>query len=120
MISLFDLVKAFNEVLDRAKSRPTYHVENEEVTVRRHGPALAVRCWHDSNRTSRCSSCRLIEKQHTRRAMICLFLAILEMVKLHAVELVQKELFDEIALKRGEGFDTVFSGAQPSIEEEYK
>ena len=32
--------------------------------------------------------------------MICLFLAVLEMVKLHAVELVQKDLFDEIALKR--------------------
>ena len=64
----------------------------------------------------------VIEKQRTKRAMICLFLAVLEMVKLHAVELVQKDLFDEIALKRGEDFDTVFSGAEavPSIEEEYK
>ncbi len=51
-----------------------------------------------------------------------MFLAVLEMVKLHAVELVQKDLFGEIALRRGEDFDTAFSGNQaaPSIEEEYK
>jgi segregation and condensation protein A len=61
-----------------------------------------------------------MEKQRSRRAMICLFLAVLEMVKMHAVEILQKELFGEIALGRGDRFDE--SAAQPAeeIEEEYK
>src|SRR3954465_6457273 len=32
-IALFDLVKAFGELLDRAKSRPVYEVESTDVTV---------------------------------------------------------------------------------------
>ena len=120
-ISLFDLVKAFNVVLERAKSRPTYEVASEEVSVEdmvRHLRALLQATKKDKP----LFIMQVIEKQRTRRAMICLFLAILEMVKLHTVELVQADLFGEIALKRGEDFDAVFSGEQPTpaIEEEYK
>ena len=120
-ISLFDLVKAFNEVLERAKSRPTYEVASEEVSVEdmvRHLRSLLQQTRKDKP----LFIMEVIEKQRTRRAMICLFLAVLEMVKLHAVELVQKDLFGEIALKRGEDFEAAFSGAQPApaIEEEYK
>src|SRR4029079_17613602 len=32
-VTLFDLVKTFQTVLERAKNRPTYEVENEDVTV---------------------------------------------------------------------------------------
>src|SRR5580704_15503416 len=32
-ITLFDLVKAFGELLDRAKNRPVYEVESSDVTV---------------------------------------------------------------------------------------
>ena len=35
--------------------------------------------------------------------MIALFLAVLEMVKMQAVEICQKDLFGEIALRRSEG-----------------
>jgi segregation and condensation protein A len=120
-ISLFDLVKAFNEVLERAKSRPTYEVASEEVSVEdmvRHVRTLLQATKKDKP----LFIMEVIEKQRTRRAMICLFLAVLELVKLHAVELVQSDLFGEIALKRGEEFDAAFSGAQPvpAIEEEYK
>ena len=119
-ISLFDLVKAFNEVLERAKSRPTYEVASEEVSVEdmvRH-----LRSLLQGKKEKPLFIMEVIEKQRTRRAMICLFLAVLEMVKLHAIELVQKDLFGEIAIKRGEEFDAAFSGAQPApaIEQEYK
>ena len=119
-ISLFDLVKAFNEVLERAKSRPTYEVTSEEVSVEdmvRH-----LRSLLHSKKDKPVFIMEVIEKQRTKRAMICLFLAVLELVKLHAIELVQKDMFGEIAIKRGEDFDAVFSGAQPApaIEEEYK
>ena len=41
--------------------------------------------------------------------MIALFLAVLEMVKLQAVVVLQKDLFGEIALKRHKQFDAVFA-----------
>jgi segregation and condensation protein A len=120
-ISLFDLVKAFNEVLERAKSRPTYEVTTEEVSVEDMVRHLRV-LLQQTRKDKPLFIMEVIEKQRTRRAMICLFLAVLEMVKLHAVEFVQKDLFGEIALRRGEEFDAVFSGGQPApaIEEEYK
>ena len=51
------------------------------------------------------SATRLFEQQHSRRAMICLFLAILELVKRQAVELMQGEAFGEIGLRRGAAFE---------------
>jgi segregation and condensation protein A len=53
--------------------------------------------------------------------MICLFLAVLELVKRQAVQIAQKDLFGEIALLRSPRFEEVFAAEQPvSIEEEYK
>jgi chromatin segregation and condensation protein Rec8/ScpA/Scc1 (kleisin family) len=53
--------------------------------------------------------------------MICLFLAVLELVKLQAVGLVQKDLFGEIGLKRLSGFETAFASEQvmTAIDEGY-
>jgi segregation and condensation protein A len=57
----------------------------------------------------------VMEQQRSRRAMICLFLAVLEMVKSQSVVILQADLFGEIALAKGERFEE-----PPSIEEEYK
>ena len=64
---------------------------------------------------------RVFEKQRTRRAMIALFLAVLEMVRMQAVVVTQKDLFGEIALKRHESFDQVFATDQPmsAIDKDY-
>ena len=63
---------------------------------------------------------QVMEKQRSRRAMICLFLAVLEMVKLQAVEILQKELFGEVALARGERFFEDLTQPVTALEEEYK
>jgi segregation and condensation protein A len=118
-VSLFDLVKAFGEILDRLKSRPIYEVRDEEISVS--DMVLQVRRLLGETRKDRpLFILQLMEQQRSRRAMICLFLAVLEMVKMHAVEILQKELFGEIALGKGARFDE--SGAQTAeeIEEEYK
>ena len=61
------------------------------------------------------------EQQRTQRAMIALFLAVLEMVKLQAIVILQKDLFGEIAITRHEKFETVFATGQPinAIEKDY-
>jgi segregation and condensation protein A len=119
-ITLFDLVKAFGEMLERVKNRPIYEVESADVTVgdmihylrdqfRQVGPDQPVFIM------------RIFELQRTRRAMIALFLAVLEMVRMQAVVLTQKDLFGEIALKRHGSFDQVFANEQPmsAIEKNY-
>jgi len=119
-VNLFDLIKAFGQVLDRAKSRPVYEVDAEEVNVTE--MVLHLRSLlSGANKDKPLFILQILEKQRSRRAMICLFLAVLEMVKLHAVEIVQKDLFGEIALVQGAGFDAAFAeNDSVSLEEEYK
>ncbi len=120
-INLFDLVKAFGEVIERAKSRPVYEVSTEEVSVSDmvvHLHALLQRTRPDRP----LFILQILEQQRSLRAMICLFLAVLEMVKSQAVEIVQKDLFGEIALRKHANFEEVVSSpvAMTAIEEEYK
>ncbi len=117
-ISLFDLVKTFQQVLDRAKARPTYEITTEEVSV----PDMIRFLRHTFETEKGTLSAReLFERQKSRRAMICLFLAILELVKLQAVGLAQTDAFGEIGLKRLPGFAAAFegSGTLTAIEEGY-
>ena len=118
-VTLFDLVKTFQSVLERAKTRPIYEVGGEDVTV----PDMIrfLRRVFEEERGS-VSARELFERQTNRRAMICLFLALLEMVKLQAVGLVQHDAFGEIGLKRLPGFQTAFedAGTIPAMNEDYR
>ncbi len=118
-VNLFDLIKAFGEVIDRAKSRPVYEVTGEEVTVS--DMILHLRTLLDQTRRDKpLFIIQLIEKQRTRRAMICVFLAVLELVKRQAVQITQKDLFGEIALIKSAEFEAAFDGTEPAtVEEEY-
>ena len=65
---------------------------------------------------------RLLHNTHTERALICMFLAMLELVKLQAIGLVQSDAFGEIALKRTKGFENAFDSVEVinTIEEGYR
>jgi segregation and condensation protein A len=119
-ISIFDLVKAFNEVLERAKNRPVYEVESADVTIADMIQYLRDR-FLEKGVDEPVFIMRIFEQQRTRRAMIALFLAVLEMVRMQAVVVTQKDLFGEIALKRHGSFDEVFASDQPmsAIEKDY-
>ena len=56
-ITLFDLVKAFGEMLERAKNRPVYEVESADVTVADMVRYLRDQFLRGGGRTSRSSSC---------------------------------------------------------------
>ena len=119
-VSVFDLVKTFQSVLDRAKTRPVYEIGKEDVSV----PDMIryLRATFEQERKGQTVSAReLFERQRSRRGMICLFLAILELVKLQAIGLVQADAFGEIGLKRLSGFDTVFGSTETisAIDEGY-
>jgi segregation and condensation protein A len=119
-ISLFDLVKTFGEILERAKNRPVYEISAPDVSV---GDMVLYlkSILVTAAEGEPVFIVRLFEAQRTPRAMIALFLAVLEMVKLQAIVVLQKDLFGEIAVTRHEKFDTVFASDQPinAIEKEY-
>ena len=120
-ITLFDLVKAFGELLERAKNRPVYEVADEDVTVTRMIRYLKS-LFLEAGENEPVHIMRVFEEQRSRRAMIALFLAVLELVKLQAVEVGQADLFGEIVLRRHRMFDTVFATDEPvsAIEKEYR
>jgi segregation and condensation protein A len=119
-VTLFDLVKTFQTVLERAKNRPIYEIGKEDVSVP-HMIRYLRSIFESERRGTVVSAAELFERQRSRRAMICLFLAVLELVKLQAIGLAQKDAFGEIGLKRLEGFDTAFSTEQvmSAIDEGY-
>ena len=117
-VTLFDLVKTLQTVLDRVKQRPIYEINTEEVSV----PDMIRHLRKIFERERGTLSAReLFESQRSRRAMVCLLLAILELVKMQALGLTQTELFGEIGLKRLKGFETAFAGNElmSAIEEGY-
>ena len=119
-VTLFDLVRTFQEVLDRVKNRPTYEVGKEDVSV----PDM-IRYLENMLKKVRpneaISATGLFEKQRSRRAMICLFLAILELVKRQAVLLTQTDAFGDIGLKKNRNVDVMFDADESlaAIEQEY-
>jgi segregation and condensation protein A len=117
--TLFDLVKAFGAIVERAKTRPVYEVEAADVTVA--GMIRYLRNEFLDAGEKPVFILRIFERQRTRRSMIALFLAVLEMVRMQAVVVTQKDLFGEIALQRHSGFDAVFASGQPlsAIENDY-
>jgi segregation and condensation protein A len=119
-VSLFDLVKTFQAVLERAKNRPIFEVGREDVNV----PDM-IRFLRDTllraPRNQAISVTELLERQRSPRAMLCLFLAILELVKRQAIHLQQKEAFADILLAPAENFEEAL-GSEEAIaaaEQEY-
>jgi segregation and condensation protein A len=118
--TLFDLVKAFGEALERAKNRPVLAVEGEDVSVA--DMIRYLRSVFLAAGDGPVYILRIFEQQRTRRAMIALFLAVLEMVRMQAVEILQKDMFGEIALRRHKMFDTVLAAGDTvaTVEKDYK
>jgi segregation and condensation protein A len=119
-VTLFDLVKTFQVVLERAKNRPTYDIVQEDVTVPDMIRYLRT-VLTELPSGGQVSATELFEQQRSRRAMLCLFLAILELVKRQAVNLQQNAAFDDILICAAEGFDEAVSSeaAIAAVEQEY-
>ena len=120
--TIFDLVKTFQSVLERAKHRPTYEVGRDRSSVPEMMQLLRQQLARIHSEKA-LSAKQLFERQSTRSAMICLFLAILEMVKRRSVSLLQVEAFGDIGLLRGPEFDSAESAKQEelmTVEQEYQ
>jgi segregation and condensation protein A len=119
VVSLVDLVKVFQQVLERRKEVSRIELHHEEFTVAQMIAALRGQIL--ASEESSVNLIRFFEACPSRHAMIVAFLAVLEMVKLQAVLLAQEKQFGEIVVKKGKAFDVVFDEAGGiRIDEEYK
>jgi segregation and condensation protein A len=118
IVSLVDLVKVFQQVLERRKEIPKIELQHETVTIAQMMSELRKKLTAGDEPVSLTA---FFEACASRRAMIVAFLAVLEMVRLQAVVLVQTELFSDIGLAKHKMFDVVFSGEEAiaKIEEQY-
>ena len=101
-----DLVRVFRETLDRARNRPVLNVEEDSVTVGQMIQFLSRRLnMEDKPVALR----RLLSHTRSERALIAMFLALLELVRLQAILLRQDRAFSEIFIKKHTGFETVMN-----------
>jgi segregation and condensation protein A len=106
-----DLVRVFQEVLERLRERPVLDVDEESVTVAQMIDYVKRRLMMEDRPVS---LRRMLHTTHSERALICMFLAMLELVRLQAVLLHQPRELGDILIKKAEGFDGVFSGEAPA------
>src|SRR6202790_5482318 len=117
-ISLVDLVKTFQQILERRKDIPKFELRHESVSIAQMMDRLRQ---HLIATEDPISLIEFFDTCETRNAMIVALLAVLEMVRMQAVILVQAELFANIGVRKHKMFDAVFAGpdAMSKIEEQY-
>jgi segregation and condensation protein A len=120
VVSLVDLVRVFQQVLERRKEVSRIELKHEQFTVAQMMAQLRAQILASDD--SSVNLIRFFEACPSRHAMIVAFLAVLEMVKMQAIAMVQEKQFGEILLRKHKMFDTVFDeyGAVRQVDDEYK
>lgn len=113
---VIDLVKTFQQILERVRTRPMINVNEETVTVGQMIDYLRRRLELES-RPIRLK--QLLLRVPSRQALVCMFLALLEMVRLQAIQVRQDELFGEIAVRKHTGFDAVMA-QQAAVRDDWR
>ena len=111
-----DLVRTFQQILERARTRPILQVDEETVTVAQMVEFFRRRLLMEE-KPIRLK--RLLQHIQTRNALISAFLALLELVRLQAILLRQDKVFGDILIKKHELFDTVM-GAGTGVRDDWK
>ena len=105
-----DLARVFSQIIDRAKHRPIVEIDEDAVTVGQMLDFIRRRLLLE-DKPVRLK--RLLSGMHSRSALVCTFLALLEMVRLQAVLLRQDKVFSDIIIKKHSMFDAVMGEGSP-------
>jgi segregation and condensation protein A len=101
-----DLVRVFREVLERAKSRPVLDVSEDAVTVRQMIDFVRRRLMMEDRPVG---LSKLLSNTRSVNAVVAMFLALLELVRLQAILLRQDRGFSEIFIKKSDQFEQVIN-----------
>ena len=111
-----DLVRSFRQILERAKARPVLQVDEETVTVAQMIDYIRRRLLLE-DRPVRLKA--LLQYTRSHNALICAFLALLELVRLQAILLRQDRVFGDILVKKHTMFDSVF-GDEAAVRDDWR
>src|SRR5262252_7193314 len=103
---VIDLVKTFQQILERVRTRPVLNVDEETVSVGQMIDYLRRRLVLE-DRPIRLK--QLLMRVQSRPALVCMFLALLELVRLQAIQVRQEKLFGEIAIRKHTHFEEVMN-----------
>jgi segregation and condensation protein A len=95
-------------VLERLKTRPVLSVNEEGVTVGHMIQFMRQRLVLE-DRPVRLK--QLLRSLNSRNALVCAFLAMLELVRLQAVLLRQDRVFGDILIRKHTAFDAIMADA---------
>ena len=112
-----DLVRIFRDILDRARKRPTFNVQDDSVTV---GQMIQFLTRRLSMEDRPLALRKLLAHTKSSRALVAMFLALLELVRLQAILLRQDSAFSEIFIKKSSGFDSVVNDGLTNATDEWR
>ena len=101
-----DLVRVFQDILHRLRERPVHTIQEDSVTVAQMIDYVKRRLRMEDKPIS---LRRMLHNTTSERALICTFLAMLELVRLQAILLRQTEQMGDILIKKTDGFEQVMS-----------
>ncbi len=113
---VIDLVKTFQQILERVRTRPVINVNEETVTVGQMIDYLRRRLALE-DRPIRLK--QLLLRVPSRHALVCMFLALLELVRLQAIQVRQDQMFGEIAVRKHTGFEAVMA-EQAAVRDDWR
>jgi segregation and condensation protein A len=113
---VIDLVKTFQQVLERVRTRPVLNIDEETVSVGQMIDYLRRRLSLE-DRPIRLK--QLLMRVQSRQALVCMFLALLELVRLQAIQVRQEKLFGEIAVRKHTHFEEVMN-QQAAVRDDWR
>jgi segregation and condensation protein A len=91
-VGLFDLLRVFQDILNRHKEEVLMEIEREEITM----AEMIDRLRNMVRSAGELNLVKFFERAQSRRELVVAFLSILELVRLAEISLVQRETFGEI------------------------
>jgi segregation and condensation protein A len=104
------------QIEDAVLSNPIINVDEETVTVGHMIDYLRRRLSLE-DRPVRLK--QLLMRMPSRQALVCMFLALLELVRLQAIQVRQERLFGEIAVRKHTGFDAIMN-EQAAVRDDWR
>jgi len=113
---VIDLVKTFQQILERARTRPILEVDEDTVTVGQMIQYLHKRLSLEE-RPIRLK--QMLGNLPSRQALVCMFLALLELVRLQAIQVRQDHIFGEVLVRKHSHFEQVMT-EQAAVRDDWR
>jgi segregation and condensation protein A len=113
---VIDLVKTFQQIMERARTRPILEVDEETVTVGQMIEYLHRRLSIEE-RPIRLK--QMLRNVQSRAALVCMFLALLELIRLQAIQVRQDRVFGEVLVRKHAHFDQVMT-QQAAVRDDWR